>query len=502
MNYQNLKFRRQFLFTDQKIVPIEKWNYHELKWNDNDYFLQCHPDLECTHASSKLTIYLLGYIIDPLNPEFTNSDIIQSFSDEENYESVLERTDIYNGRYVMIIFDIEKIIALNDATASKQLYYTFNSHNCYVASSPNLISNYTELTVHGDDELHAFFNSDKFKNNNTAWFGNETPYENVYNLFPNNYLDVTLKTTTRFWPRGSLKSRSLMESIDYVSSILKGTIEGASKRYQLHSSLTGGWDSRMILSSEKQVKDVIKYYTIINDTIIRKNINDVIIPERLSKKHALTYDQIRLNGEEADDQFLEIFKNNSLFNRNVYSHIYYKYIQLGFEDYMNVTGTMGDQLLKVFYRFKGGITAQKFAKQFNVHKFPYTVKAIDKWLKEIVPIQKDYPIHTIDWFNWEFYSANWAGISATEHDIARDELRIFNCRELITTFMQIDEKFRYRDNPKMHKMVVKKLWEELLEFSVEPSNIQFRKVKKLLRLIGVEKLVDNQYQNIKYLIKK
>ncbi len=501
MNYNNLKFRRQFIFSDQEILPFQEWDLKKISWNKKDYHLMYHPDLECTHHKANLTIYLLGYILDPFKPELSNSDIIESFSKEDNYNSVLKRTDFYNGRYVIIIFDGEEIIAFNDATASKQLYYFLKPESFFIASTPNLIKEFTDLKLHNNDELHDFLNSDKFRNKNTAWFGDETPFENVYNLFPNHYINLISKKTIRFWPRESLQTRNLKETVDYVSKILTGTMKSASNRYQLHSSLTGGWDSRIILSSSKQIKDSIDYYTFVDDTIQRKNIHDVIIPEKLSKRYNLTHEKIRIENKEIEEQFLEIFENNSVFNRNTYNQVYYKYIELGYEHYMNVTGTMGDQLLRVFYRFKGEITAQKFAEKFEVAEFPFIIKAIDKWLKEVEDLQEDSPINIIDWFNWEFYSPNWAGISATEHDIVRDELRVFNCRALITAIMQVKEKHRYRDNPKTHELIIKKNWKELLEFTVEPSGIQYRKLKKVLRFIGLEKSADMLYQNLKYWLK-
>ncbi len=501
MNYSNLKFRRQFIFTDQKISPLPSWNLEKINWNKKQFHLLCHPDLEYTHAKANLTIYLLGYILDPFKPDLTNSDIIKSFAKEDTFNDVLKRTDTYNGRYVMILFNDKELITFNDATASKQLFYTQTPDQFYLGSTPNLINEFAKLERNNNEELHEFLNSEKFRNKNTAWFGNETPFENLFSLSPNHYRNLTSNKTIRFWPREDLVPISLKESVNNASEIIKGTLIAASKRYKLHTSITGGWDSRVLLASSKEIKDSVEYYTFVNDKILKENKHDILIPNKLAEKYDLSYNQIPIDHIDIEDEFLKVFKNNSVFNRNVYTHIYYKYIDAGYENHMNVTGTLGDQLLKVLFRIRGDVTAQKFAEYFGVSNYPYCVKAIDKWLQEANALKYKNSIDIADWFNWEVFSPNWAGISATEHDIARDELRVFNCREIITSTTQLKDKYRYKTSPKVHEMIIKNNWEELLNFSVEASSVPFRNIKKVLRFIGIESHLDNLSKTLKYWVK-
>lgn len=502
MNYQNLKYRRQFLFTNMQTNILENWNLKEIKFNDQEYNLLTHPDLGVSHAKSNLEIYLLGYILNPFEPLQTNEDIINEFVAKLDYKDVLKRTDYYNGRYVMIILDNSNLFIINDATGAKKVFYYFHDNEIWISSTPNLIQNYKQLENTNNELVLQFLNSDRYQNFDSTWFGEETPYADVYSLIPNHLIDINNRQVERFWPGNFAEKRTLNQSIEYASEIMRGTLKSAANRFKLHASLTGGWDSRMILSSMKEIIGEINFYTFVSQNVYKKNINDILIPRKIVEKYKLNYTTVELDNNNPPQEFLNVFKSNSVFNRNTYAAIYYNFINNGFENHINVTGTTGDQVLRAFYRLKGDITAKKLAAKFEYHHFPYVVNSIDKWLEEVTPLQKESPIHLIDWYNWEFYSGNWSGNSTTEHDIARDELRIVNCRELITTFMQIPDKFRYRDNPLTHKMLVRRNWKELLDFNVEPSNVQFRKLKKILRALLLEQKVENLYQNIKYSLNK
>jgi hypothetical protein len=497
MNYENLHYRRQFLLTNSSIGMQNGWPREDISAEGGSFSLIYHHDLEFEYSRKKLGIYLLGYLLDPFNPSLSNSDIINEMADYQDYRDVIKRTHALNGKYVLVISDHNHLYVLNDATASKQVCYYFADGEAWIASTPNLISEYKKLEETENPGILEYLNSPYFRNQNKAWFGTETPYRDLYILSPNHLIDIQNRKTERFWPDGRPPGRSLHESVDIAATILKGTIEGAASRYKLHISLTGGWDSRMILSSSRNVCKDAEFYTLKSPGNYEKNIWDFLIPRKLADTYSLNYRVIDLDHVAPDAEFLDIFSKNSVFNRNVFTDVYYQYIKLGYEDRMNVTGVMGDQLLRAFYRFKGETTAEKIASRFRVSEYPHIIQSINDYLESVKPLLSTTGIHMIDWFNWEYFSANWGGIAATEHDIARDELRMVNCRELISTFMLIPDKYRYRDNPRAHRLIVKRNWPELLDTSIEPSNIQHRKLKKILRFLHVERLVERIYTGMK-----
>lgn len=492
-------FRRQFLFTDKEIRLLPYWRDHKIVFKGKVSNLIFHPDLDFSKSEGQLSIVLLGYILDPFNPDQGNQEVVDNLARCDTIKEAFRKTDFMNGRYVMIVSDGRNHYIINDSTASKQIYYYFSEDgNFAIGSTPNIITNYFECAKTNNQDLLKYLNSERYLNHNKSWFGVETQYKDIYLLLPNHYLDVDNKTSGRFWPVTNSPAKETKEAIKYIAEIMRGTIESASKRYTLHCSLTGGWDSRMILAASKYRISEMEFYTFRHAEHYKKNIWDIFIPQKLADKFQLKHSFIHLDGSLPEKEFLEVFKLNSIFNRNVYAEIYYKYILNGHDTKMNVTGIMGDQILRVFYRFEGEITAEKFADKFHERKNPYVVNSIRKWLDDVNPIVPEFDYHIIDWFNWEHYFGIWGGISATEHDIARDELRIFNCRELLSTFMRIDEKLRYRDNPIAHKMIIKQNWAELLEERIEPSNIQYRIQKKILRFLKLEQTAERLYKLLKY----
>lgn len=499
--YQYLLFRRQFLVSDIPFENYKNWHTHVVFHAARQFRIIWHPDLEFTSAEKNYAIYLLGYALNPFKPEMSNQDIVEELAKCNNCDAIFSKTDFLNGRYALIIADHHNLKIINDATSSKQVYYLFKDKQFFVGSSPDIISRITRCRRTKNRDLLDYYHSSLYQNANQAWFGTETPFQDVMILQPNHFLDLINRRVRRFWPRYPRKKMKINESVEYVSYIMKGTVQAALNRYTLHCSLTAGYDSRMILSSLKHFKDQIQYYTLNSLHFRHLNKADIELPEKIANDYGLNHNFINITGEKIDNKFVEIYKRNNVLNRNVFIEAYYRYINQGHENKLNLTGIMGDQLLRANFRLCGQITAYKLAERFHVQNFKFVVNSIYQWLIEALPIYPNYNIHLIDWFNWECYCASWAGIAATEHDIARDELRMFNCRELFTTFMLIHPYFRYKDNPKIHKMVIKHNWRSLLRYKLVPSNVQYRFCKKILRILCIEPLVNRLYQKSKYFIK-
>jgi len=64
----NLKFRRQFLFTPVECKRLETW---QIEKNDK-YFIYVHPDCQFEKSSGFYDLYLIGYILNPHAPGETS----------------------------------------------------------------------------------------------------------------------------------------------------------------------------------------------------------------------------------------------------------------------------------------------------------------------------------------------------------------------------------------------------------------------------------------------
>ena len=395
----NLRFRRQFLFTNTDIKPENDWKRVKLSLLQMDLNLIHHSDLEYTYSKKTLTVIALGFILDPFHPGYSNQDIVNYLANKKILEEVLHQSDYYTGRYVLIVSDKTNIYVFNDAIGLRQVFYYFKNKKFWIGSSPNIIACYTTCARTESNALLEYLNSDYFKNSNSSWFGNETPYKNLYLLQPNFHLDLLQKKTTRFWPNNHLEKKNLKEFIPFVSKILIGAILSAHKRYELQLALTGGWDSRVILSASRHITKDIEFYTVKEKENFKRNIYDFTIPQKLADKFNLNYFLIELDHKEPNHEFMKIFKGNSIFNRNVYTRHYSKFIELGFNKKLDITGVVGDQILKAHYRLNGDMSAENIAYKYNLQNYKYVVNSIKNWLKETEEIRENHEIHLIDWFN-------------------------------------------------------------------------------------------------------
>lgn len=97
----NLLYRRQFFFAPQYIEDLPNWNKIQV---DDKYFLTIHPDLKFVHLKkNNVEIILLGFILDPLNPKFSDEEIVRNLLDTtSDFNSVIKSTYNYSGRWIII----------------------------------------------------------------------------------------------------------------------------------------------------------------------------------------------------------------------------------------------------------------------------------------------------------------------------------------------------------------------------------------------------------------
>ena len=108
MKKSEFLYRRQFIFGPKKDLKINSWNKIEVT---DEYIIYTHHDLDhAKYQKNDNFIILLGYILDPFNPDYNNLEIIRSCLDNINkIDDIFELLKDKCGRYVAIIkFNNEK----------------------------------------------------------------------------------------------------------------------------------------------------------------------------------------------------------------------------------------------------------------------------------------------------------------------------------------------------------------------------------------------------------
>ena len=100
---EDLKFRRQFLLTKNNPENIpDNWELSRIDFNNEIWNLFSHPDLTISQIDNNHhTLILAGYFVDPFRPALTNEDILKELILQPDAESLIERTHILNGRFLL-----------------------------------------------------------------------------------------------------------------------------------------------------------------------------------------------------------------------------------------------------------------------------------------------------------------------------------------------------------------------------------------------------------------
>lgn len=494
---KNLVFRRQFILTNQKIQVDNTWRKTHISRNSIQCMLYTHPDLPVTHKStSNADLFLLGYVLNPLNPEHSNSDILDTLSKSDSFSSITAGTEKLTGRYALIYIGNNTINVLHDATGFREVFFYSDKGVFACGSTPNIISEYLKIDRDDDKELNRFFNSPQLNSPERKWIGHRTIFKGISKLLPNHFVDLLKNKTYRYWPIVPREIKKINIATDYAAQILTGTYDSAIKRFNIYQTLTGGWDTRLMLAACRKHTSKVNFYFNRGFKSDKGLVNspDYLITKEIAERYKLPIEFITIDDLTVDPEFEKIYYSNNILARPKLLKVYYDRFLRNTQNCVTVSGTEGNSLLRLKSSLnRDASQAETFAGLFGYSNFPFVVKSIDEWLQDAKHLKKMNYILS-DLFYWEQNFANWGTLSGSEQDIVWDELRPFNNRALISTFGSLDDRYRYKDYPESYVKIINKLWPELLDFHIETKNYA---LKKVLRTINMEQLADKVFQKIK-----
>jgi len=465
----NLLYRRQFIFGPHYIDQFKNWR--EIRIADT-MCLTVHPDLELykTNYGNK-SVTLLGYILDPKEPQATNYDIISSLIVKlHNSETFFKHTNDYGGRWILIVEDGEHITLFNDAMGLRQVFYTdvSCSRDLWCASQPGLIAEILSLEM-DEDAVNGFMNSEVYKTwNECFWPGDSSPYKGIKHLLPNHYINLSTGLCYRYWPDRNIDNISLEEGSEVTCNLLKGLMKSASNRFDLGFGITSGWDSRLLLAASRVVSKKIYFFSLPR----KPNDPDVVVPSRLLPRLRLKHNVIRYpNG--MDPEFETIYKRNVATAHDLWGEMAQGLYNCYPQNRVCIKGN-ASEIARVRFRLQeeGVVTAKDLANfsSFNhghlMREIAYVLTAWERWLSGV---GKLYNIHILDLFYWEHWAGNFAAMAQAEWDIVQEVFTPYNCRSLITNMLSVDEEFRDHDEPILYRHSINALWPEVLNEPINPK---------------------------------
>jgi len=481
MDSEKYLFRRQFILGPNYIEGFEKWNKVSIS---EKLFLQAHPDLELLKVTfEENTFVLLGYILDPFNPSFSNLEIVNSIATNiSKADDIFQYLDAKCGRFVFIVKINNELRIFNDAAGYRQIFYfTDDTKNTWCASQPSIIAEHFGITT-DQNIVKDLSRLPLIRNEEGRWYpGKITLYKDIYHLTPNHYLDLNSIEVKRYWPVKILKPVPIEEVVEYSSKILQGAFEGASKRYNLALTVTAGYDTRVLLSACNMVKEKIHFLTHTHSKL-DENGADIQIPQKLLKKFGLKH-HVAHHSNKVDDDFQIMFKRNvtgAKHSAEGNAYAFLKHFQnIGTE--MVVAAGEGGGLGKSFYRLPSffEVNEKALATLASMRGSQTAERAFGGWL-ESAKKAVDYGINILDLLYWEMRLGNWSTLAISSYDIVFESFLPFNCRTLMEYSISVDKKYRLPPNY-THVYLIDHMWPELLKLPINPPFNKREKIMKKMR---------------------
>lgn len=491
----NLLYRRQYLITNQPI-DVKKYSFMNF-WEcfplkDEKTHVYAHPDLEvCCATKGNVEIILFGYILDAHNPSFNNQQIIDALVENISFEECLNSSLKYGGRYVLLYKNANEFQIINDALAMREVYYLFQDDECWIASQPHLIGNFTEIVPRKDKDAYTFFNDPNFSNTDYAITGNETSFQDIYHLQPNHYLDIKQKKKIRYFPTANLTEIPLEEAVSRLVPMFKGFMHSASLRYELMIALTAGWDSRLTVAASKDISSKVKYFIQKFPHLTEKS-PDIFVPQKLSKKLGFNFEVIPIDIDKTSMEFQEFTEiaKKSYYLGNNYVHVHY-HLYKNYEN-MALVMTNGSEITRNLYQEQAK-PYSKFtdADLFHISwqlasSYDYIVRQCKNWLNDLRNTVQDCNVSAYDLFFWEQRVGNWGAVNSSRNDMScKETVSVFSCHELLTVMLSVNTKHRKKYTSILFRRLVEEMWGELLTEPINPPTNLKGNIKLVLKKMGL-----------------
>lgn len=486
-------FRRRQFVLGPDYLDYEGWCRFKLF---EDLVLTLHPDLPITSVENQINkAILLGYAIDPYNPEATDGAILQRFViGEITVDKITAGLETLGGRFILIINCRQGRWLFHDACALRQVYYCRDQYGAvWCASQPETLAEHFELDY--DQEMLNFRKLPAFYTGmeDFALIGERSPYKEIKYLLANHYLDLRQGTPRRYWPvPGCIGALSVDESIQLCKPIFQNSIKAAAERFDLKMGITAGCDSRKSLAASKAVKDKIYFFT---QTPLPSHLVDMAVPARLLSRLGIQHHILAV--QQMSSEFREVYELSATWARERHGHIAYSALEQ-FGPGSTVLNNNISEYSQVWYWLpKSKITGEGLAILKSLND-PAAIKDFQDWLDSAQAICEAAKMNILVLFQLELRS-RWVANTFAEHDIAYESFNPYNNHRLFCLELSVNERirrFQRIDVPVKH---IKNMWPEVLSEPINPEKELIPKLKKFIWRSIVHRTVTPWLPLVEYL---
>ena len=468
-----IKFRRQYLITAKRVPELECWQKES--FNGMNVYAEQSLEMHKINGENK-EFLLLGYWINPHFPEKTNSDILDDMNRGcKTFEEVAKFLYSLSGRFALFCRYGESVFGVSDAGSFRPIFCNYDNNQVNITSNIYLLQYVINLKE--KQEKSKFEHSNYYKLQPTYdWCPGFTFYENVFGVPANHYIDINKATVERFFPcytRKDVSGASINQNLKNINLLIGNSIRSLASRERLSFSLTAGYDSRLLLSTIKDVANQM-YFWISYES---KKDRDYFLPARILSDAKLNRYPIK-NKKKVSRFFRLFYKANTPMSHSIWERYYGSMVDKYPDNYTVIRGSTAAVFKNSYYGSKphpDNVTKDFFRNHEHMlylkEDLPDLNSYFENYLKEVQENCKKYGYRTLDFWEWEYDGGGqWQAQSQLESDFLHDVFVPLSNREIIDLFLQLPDEYRDPKEMKAYKEIIKIGWPELLNYPFNPPS--------------------------------
>jgi len=453
----------QYLITFNK-RPLQQLNRSTVSFCGLD--VHHHASLAVTTAHhGVVSILLIGYIIDPERPAFSDRDIIASLAHEcATKEQLFRCLQHLSGRFALVYNSSDDRIVVGDPCGCRRIYYSFTEG--VVTSSLDLFWDAFGMPRRVASPKQALVDLPAYEVAERAWIGTESFDDRLHLVLPNHYLDLKKESVQRI-PVDCSQLIDENDVCEYAAVTLKGSMAAIRNRFHVLQTLTAGFDTRTLLAASRDFAADTEFFVFASPDEDEK-WPDVSIPLRLSRRLGLFLRVVRPSAVREDFVRLcdaaGVMPQPSRLHTAQYLHDHYSR-----QNVVRLAGLPSDIMKSTFYGYTRGSTTTEMLYAFSPYyrKSPFVEKQIAEWIAPASAFCREHSLQVLDLFYWEQRLGNWGALYAFEQDIAIEEFWPHGHRNMLLSVLKLDVSKRSKPDCRFHRDLVNHLWREAM---LEPIN--------------------------------
>lgn len=474
-----LRYRRQFIFGPRPVKIPGEWNVHQIT---RDWALTIQRDLPFRQAQSAggAQILLLGFAIDPENPELDDNQLLERICKSANWDELLRATVNLSGRWVLFHVAGRQVRLLNDATALRSVYFSVPGQEPWCFSQPGLYRLVRDVD-YSPGAIEFVQSKESQKDFEVCFPAASSPYKEVAHLLSNHYLDLETQESVRFWPNQRLPALALQQAVAESARILQQSMRAIVNRGPTAFAVTAGRDSRTLLAASRAVADKLWVHTAMYGEL-NPHSPDFRVSAQLCAIAGVKQNIIPCP-KRMTEPFASVFMKNHDPSHHFWGRISQGFLEKYPADTISVRGNVSEAARCVFYA--GGIhpaylDGADLARRCKMPVIEFTRHHFDEWLADAAPAAEAFNYKVLDLFFLEHRMPNWLALSQTQYDIVYETFSPYSNRRLISTMLATPPSERIKPASKIYRELIQRMWPELLPFPFNPPD---RRTDKLLHKV-------------------